>query len=378
MLTSAQADLIIRAGRVFCEDTGLDGPGAVLVSGDRILKSGPDVASAAKEVIDFPDCLLLPGMVDLHAHPAPAGWKYGIDPDVEILPRGTTTILSQGDAGAAVWPQYRDEIIEGSRTRVLLAISPAEQGESLDVPVFGDLDRIDIEACLAAVEDGGGHIWGIAHNAAAPGSGSNAPRELIERTLAIAERSGKPLLYGVRKEPSDWPLAEQLALLRPGDVVTYCYQGNAESIVARGRVVDSAWEARGRGVLFDIGHGMSSFDFNVAEAAIEDGFPPDTISTDQYIRHVGSQPQHDMARTVSKLIAAGLPESDALARATHRPAQVLGLAGEIGTLAPGACADLAVLRWNPDAAPLADVAVATRPGGCWEPVLAVRAGKVVR
>ena len=377
-MTSAQADLIIRAGRVFCEDTGLDGPGAVLVGGDRILQSGPDVAGAATEALDFADCLLLPGMVDLHAHPAPAGWKYGIDPDVEILPRGTTTILSQGDAGAAVWPQYRDEIVEGSRTRVLMAISPSEQGESEDVPVFGDLDRIDVEACLAAIEDGGGHIWGIAHNAAAPSSRSNDPRELIERTLAIAERSGKPLLYGVRNEPSDWPLAEQLALLRAGDVVTYCFQPKTESIVAGGRVVEAAWQARERGVLFDIGHGMASFDFNVAEAAIADGFPPDTISTDQYIRHVGSQPQHDMARTVSKLIAAGMPESEALARATHRPAQVLGLAGEIGTLAPGACADLAILRWNPQAPPLADVTGATRPGGCWEPVLTVRGGKVVR
>ena len=124
-------------------------------------------------------------MVDFHTHPAPAGWKYGINPDAQIVPRGTTTILWQGDAGAAVWSQYRDEIIEGSRIRVLLTISPAKQGESEAVPVLGNLDRIDVEACLAAIEDGDNHIWGIAHNAAAPGSGSNDPRELIKRTLAV-------------------------------------------------------------------------------------------------------------------------------------------------------------------------------------------------
>jgi len=130
-------------------------------------------------------------------------------------------------------------------------------------------------------------------------------------------------------------------------------------------------------VLFDVGHGMSSFSFAVAEAAIAQGFPPDTVSTDQYNRHVGSVPQHDLPRTISKLMAAGLPEAEALTRATLRPAQVVGLAGEIGTLTAGACGDLALLRWNPAAAPLRDVLGAERPGGCWEPVLTVRAGQPV-
>ena len=59
------------------------------------------------------------------------------------------------------------------------------------------------------------------------------------------------------------------------------------------------------------------------------------------------------------------------------PARALGLAGEIGTLAAGAGADLAVLRWNQEAAPLVDVAGESRAGGCWEPVITVRAGEVI-
>jgi predicted amidohydrolase len=123
---------------------------------------------------------------------------------------------------------------------------------------------------------------------------------------------------------------------------------------------------------------MTSFDFGVAEAAIADRFLPDTISSDFYRRHQGSSPPHDLPRTVSKLIAAGMPERDALAAATARSAEILDLAGEVGTLAAGACADLAVLRWNPDAVPLADAAGNVRSGGCWEPVLTVRAGELVR
>ena len=377
-MSTQNADLLIRAGRVFCAETGLDGPGAVAVRGGRIVTSGPDVSGPAGDTLDFPDCLLLPGLVDMHAHPAPDSWKYGIDADALVLPRGTTTMLSQGDAGAATWDSYREEIIEGSRTRVLLAISPAVYGESKAQACFEELADVDVDACVAAIETGGEHIWGIAINVAQPACGDTNPREVMKRTLSIAERTGKPILFGARVEAPEWPLAEQLALLRPGDVVTYCFRESAQSIVADGRVQDCVLEARQKGVLFDVGHGMMSLDFGVAEAAIADGFLPDTISTDFYKRHLGSSPPHDLPRTISKLMAVGMPERDALVAATARPAEALGLDGEMGTLAPGSCADLAVLRWNPDAAPLADVAGNVRAGGCWEPVLTVRAGEVVR
>lgn len=115
-------DLLIRAGRVFCAGSALDGPGAVAVSGDRIVAAGPDVAGQARQTLDFPAGILLPGLVDLHAHPGRGGSKYGVDPDLHFLPRGVTTVLSQGDTGAADWPAYRADVIERSRTRVRLAI----------------------------------------------------------------------------------------------------------------------------------------------------------------------------------------------------------------------------------------------------------------
>ncbi len=377
-MSDAPFDLLVKAGRVFCSETGLDGPRAVAIRGDRLVAAGPAVHGSSNETLDYPDCVLLPGLVDLHAHPAPEDWKYGIDPDVHILPRATTTVLSQGDAGARSWPDYRREIIEGSRTRVRLAISPALDGERPTVGyAFENLADLDVDACVAAIEDGGDHIWGVSVNVSDAACGEADPRVVMNRALAIAERTERPLLFGNRWEPYDWPIAEQLRLLRSGDVVTYCFHSGPNGIVEGDRVIDAAWEARERGVLFDVGHGMLSFDFETAETAIASGFPPDTISTDQYKRHVGSSPQHDLPRTISKVVAAGMSEADALTRATARPAEVLGLAGEVGTLATGACADLAVLRWNPDAVPLVDVAGVERLGGCFEPVLTVRGGQVV-
>jgi dihydroorotase len=372
-------DLIIRASRVFCADLGLDGPGAVAIKGDRIVAVGPAVDGTAREIVEFPDGVLLPGLVDLHTHPAPSDWKYGIDPDVEILPRGTTTILSQGDSGAADWSLYRDNVIRNSKTRVRLAISVAVNGErdATGSLAFENLNDLDVNAAVAAIQDGGDLIWGVSVNASVNACGESDPRVVVQHTIDIANRTGKPILFGNRWEPYDWPIAEQLDLLRPGDILTYCFHTGPNGIVENGKVIEAAWRARERGVLFDVGHGMASFDFPTVEAAVADGFLPDTISTDQYKRHVGSNPQHDLPRTVSKLLAAGMTEKEAFPRATLRPAEVLGMKGEIGTLRAGACADLVVLNWEADAAALVDVEGNSRPGGCYEAMLTVRAGKPV-
>lgn len=376
-MSDSEFDLLIQAGRIVCPATGLDCPGAVAVLADRIVASGPDVSGRAVRTLDFPEATLLPGLVDLHAHPACEGSKYGVDPDVEFLPRGVTTVLSQGDAGADNWNAYRQTTIEASRTRVRMAINVSNSGETMDGGCLEDIDRVDVEACVRAIEDGGDLIWGIAVNVSEIACGQTDPREVMRRTLQVAERTERPLLYGIRR-PSQWSWAEQMNLLRAGDVVTYCFRGGDWRIVADGKVRPEVRDARDRGILFDVGHGMASFDFAVAEAAIADGFAPDTISTDQYKRHVSSIPHHDLPRTLSKLIAAGMPESDAFAAVTSRPANVLKLAEETGTLAPGACADVTVLQFNTSAAPLVDIQDQIRPGGCWEPQLTIRAGQLIQ
>lgn len=375
-----QPDLLIHAGRLVCPATGLDGPGAVAVAGERIHAVGPHAAGPAREVIRLPEAVLLPGLVDLHAHP---GWresKYAVAPDEHLLPLGTTTVLSQGDAGACDWPRYRDEVIRPSRTRVRLALNLSRRGESTDEGSFERWEDVDVAACGEAIRadrrEGDGAIWGIAVNVGTRACGRTDPRRVLDSARAAADDTGLPLLYGSRRA-DDWSMDEQLARLRRGDVVTYCFNDLPEGLLRGGRVRDAAWAARERGVLFDVGHGMGSLSFAVAEQALAEGFLPDTISTDRYRRHLDQSPRHDLPRTLSKLLAVGLTEAEAFARVTARPAGILGLGAEGGILAPGACADLVALHWNPVAAPLRDTSGAERPGGSWEPVLTVRAGAVV-
>jgi dihydroorotase len=261
--------------------------------------------------------------------------------------------------------------------RLRMALNLAACGETQSGGCLADAAEIDTDACARTVEAGGDSIWGIAVNISPMSCGATDPRRVLDSALAVAERTGRPLLFGPRRGKGDFDLADQLPRLRPGDVVTYCFHGLEQSIVADGQVRDCVSQARERGVLFDVGHGCGSFDFRVAEAAIGEGFPPDTISTDIQARHVGQSPPHDLPRVLSKLLAAGLKEADAFAAVTSRPAAILGLADEIGALCVGACADLTVLRWNKNAPPLADTQGTVRPGGCYEAVAVLRGGRIV-
>ena len=374
-------DLLIAAGRIEDPARGLSGPGYVATTGNRIalsaIGSEADEAPPAQQRLDYPDGLLLPGLVDMHAHPAIEDSKYGIDPDEHFLPRGATTVMSQGDAGARNWPRYRERVIERARTRVRMAINLSASGESSQGHSLGDLDEADVNACVDAINDGGDLIWGVAINVAEAVCGTCDPREMLRRAIQVGEATDRPLLVGTRHD-EDFPLDEVLEQLRPGDVVTYCLHGLVDRIARDGQVLDCVWQARERGVLFDTGHGMGSFDFEVAETVTKEGFLPDTISTDQYRRHVGSNPQHDLPLTVSKLLAAGMREEDAWPRITSRPAELLGLAGEVGTLAPGACADLVVLTEGSETVALRDVSGNERPGRIWRAAAVVRDGEVVR
>ncbi len=375
-MTDEHPDLVITAGRVFCADTGQNGPGGVAIKDGRITASGPNVSGPAASTLDYPDAIILPGLVDLHAHPAPLSWRWGIDADTMMLRRGSTTVMSQGDAGASTWSEYRETIIDASESRILMALSPAVLGEHEKRGVFIHLDEVDVEACASVIEDDDGRIWGLASNLTDRACGDNDPREVMRRILAIAERTGKPILYGTRKEPYDWPLSEQLDLLRPGDVVTYCFIEPAETLESSGKVVEALWKARERGVLFDLGLGRGTSDMGGAEAAIADGFLPDTVSSDVHNSHLGWDPPHDLPLTISRIMACGLAEKDAFTRSTLRPAQVLGLAGEIGTLAPGASGDVSMLRWSEEPVPLVDTPDGVRSGPALEPVVTVRGGKV--
>lgn len=373
-------DLVVSASRVVCPATGLDGPGVIGVRDGVIafveLRFGGGDLPTATETINVSSGVVLPGLIDLHSHPALSGSKFGIDPDVCLLPKGSTTVLSQGDAGARNMDHYIRETIGGFRTGVKLALNFCAEGESNPEGRFFSMDEASVAECVSAIERGGSHVWGISLNIALIRGANVDPLEVMRRGMRAAEESGRPVMFGATKN-AEVPLVEQLALLRSGDVMTYCFYSGDGSIVQDGRVLDCVWEARARGVLFDVGDGAAAFGFETAEVAVSEGFLPDTISTDYYLHHFSNGLDHDVPLIVSKMIEVGMTAEQCWPRVTSVPAQVLGLSGEIGRLQAGAQADLCVLELGDEPEPMTDGRGEVRMGRRWRSVVTVKEGAVV-
>ena len=145
-------------------------------------------------------------------------------------------------------------------------------------------------------------------------------------------------------------MSQILDLLRPGDVLTHCYSGapniagDGTNIVQDGKLLPAALAAKQRGVIFDIGHGGGSFDYTIAEAAIAQGCPPDTISSDIHVFSGNTPGMPYLPWVMSKMIGMGFTLEEVVSMATAAPARVIGRIPKHGTLQLGAPADLSILE----------------------------------
>jgi len=112
--------------------------------------------------------------------------------------------------------------------------------------------------------------------------------------------------------------------------------------VQNGQLVPAARAAKQRGVFFDVGHGGGSFDYTVCEPALQQGAPPDTISSDIHAVSINTPGYPTLPNVMSKFLGLGMPLEEVVARATWEPAKIIGRVPGLGTLQVGAPADVSV------------------------------------
>ncbi len=345
MDSAKQYSLILKGGRILDPGRDIDIAGDIAIEGGRIAAVGPHLTPGpGTTVIDVSGCLVTPGLVDIHTHlfasaVIPDAWAgdNSIYPDGFSFRTGVTTMVDAGSAGPRNFAQFRSTVIDRAKTRVFSFVNIASHGMVSDA-MEQEASVFDPEKTAAMAKEHSDIVVGIksAHYW--------KPDWLsVDAALEAGEKSGLPIMvdFGYfRKERPYWDLVGEK--LRPGDFSTHCFRGPVPVIDEAGYVYDYLFKARKRGVLFDLGHGAGSFLFRNAVPAIAQGFPPDTISTDL---HVLSMNRHlmDMPTTISKLVAAGMGLAEAIERSTSIPAKLIGHP-ELGTLAPGSFADIAVWR----------------------------------
>ncbi len=338
-------DLLLKGGHVIDPANGRDAVMDVAVKAGKIAAVEASIESSrAAAVLDVRGLYVTPGLVDIHTHlfhttgvrDAWAG-DNSIQPDVLSFRSGVTTMVDAGSSGWRNFETFRHTVIDRAKTRVLAMINIAGLGMMADVTeqVKSDFQPAELARIAGKHSD---VVVGV----------KTAHYQLpdwasVDAALEAGKLAGLPAMvdfgYFLPERPY-WRLVTEK--LRPGDISTHMFRGPVPYVDENGKLFDYLRRARTRGVKFDVGHGNQSFVLRNATPAMEQGFAPDTISTDLHAQSMNAQAQ-DLPTVMSKFLALGMPLAEVIRRATVNAAAAIRRP-HLGTLSVGEEADLAVLR----------------------------------
>jgi dihydroorotase len=369
-------DLVLRGGRVIDPAQSIDGVADVAVTGGRIAAVGRDLPGPAREAIDVHGKLVLPGLIDTHAHVYRyVSGRFGLDADMVGVRSGVTTVVDQGGPSVLTFPGFREYVVRPAATRVLAFISAYMVGglEGHYYPELYRPDCIAVDDTIRAGRDNADLVRGVKGHAEIGGFtrwGDGAMRQAarigrgLDLPLYIHFGQLWPLPDGKASYDADAVLPDMLEILRPGDILAHPFTRHPGGFVDRnGRLHAVVREALARGLKTDVGHG-SHFSFRMAELVLAAGIVPDTLGADMHgyntripkprgtpDAHPDKEEMHlfagaqnfSLTSAMTSMLALGLSLEQVVPMVTSNCAAMLGMAGEIGTLKPGLEADISVL-----------------------------------
>jgi dihydroorotase len=345
MAAQSGFELLLRGGHLVDPKNGIDAVMDIAIRDGKVAEIAPriDPGRAAK-IVDVGGLYVTPGVVDIHTHlfattGIPGAWAgdNSVLPDGFSFRSGTTTMVDAGSAGWRNFAAFRQTVIDRARTRVLAFINVIGLGMVSNF-VEQDVKEMNPEEVARIARKHKDVVVGVktAHY-------EGRDWAAVDRAIEAGKLAGLPIMvdFGFfMAERPYWQLVAQR--LRPGDISTHMYRSGVPYVDDQGKLLDYLTQARRRGVKFDLGHGGGSFVFRNALPAIQQGFYPDSISTDL---HTGSMngAMMDFPTLLSKMLVMGMPRIEMVLRSTWMPAQLISRP-ELGHLTVGAGADIAVWK----------------------------------
>lgn len=341
----APYDLLLKGGHVIDPKNHLNTTMDVAMKNGKIARVAPAIDPVeARRSIDVSGFYVTPGLVDIHVHVyAGTGMRGAYSGDNSVYPdghcsrSGVTTVVDVGSSGWRNFEDFKDRIIDRQRTRILAMLNIVGKGMG-GGEIEQNTDDMDAKATAEMAGKYPDTIVGIktAHY--------SAPDWIaVDRAVEAGRLANIPVMVDFGTFTDERPFEELVTKrLRPGDMYTHMYLGRVPMLDANGKLRPYLHEARKRGVKFDVGHGGGSFLWKQAVPAIDQGWVPDSISTDL---HIGSMNRgmKDMTNVMSKILNRGISLYDVVKMSTWNPAQQIKRL-EFGHLSVGAPADVAVLR----------------------------------
>jgi dihydroorotase len=340
-------DLLLRGGHVLDDKNHIDGVMDLAIKDGKIAKVAPHIApESALKTIDVKGLFVTPGLIDIHVHVfAGSGERNSYAGDLSVPPDGftfrvgVTTVVDAGCSGWRNFEDFKDRIIDRSKTRVFAMLNIVGSGMRGGHYENNTAD-MDGAATAAMALKYPQTIVGIktAH--------FEGPEWIpVEQAVIAGTKANIPVMVDFGRDwPEQRPLYDLLTKkLRPGDIYTHMYSGlrHEQDPVTLGPSKGFI-EGRKRGIYFDVGQGGGSFKWSLAVPMIKDGFIPDSISTDLHITSMNSA-MKDELNVADKILAIGVPLKQVVAEMTSHPAHEIRHE-ELGNLSEGAIADVAVLR----------------------------------
>jgi dihydroorotase len=378
MLERTGYDLLLRGGRVICPVSKIDGIRDVAIHDGRIAAVEASILpSASAVVVDVSGQIVLPGLIDTHAHVYQhVTGRFGLDADMVGVRSGVTTVIDQGGPSCMTLPGFRHFIAEKAQTRVFAFLSAYLVGglEGHYYPELYSPAGVNIDATVASATANKDIVRGIKGHAEIGGFARWGIR-VMEMAAEIGARADLPLyvhfgaLWGLpdgnaNGEDADTILERVIPLLRPGDVLAHPFTRHPGGFVNReGQVHHVIQAALDRGLKVDVGHG-SHFSYRLARKALDAGIVPHTLGADMHgyntevpaaagtpAAHYDDenhpfkgQAKFSLTQAMSSMMGLGLSLEQVVPMVTSHAAEMLGLADRIGALTPGFEADVTILN----------------------------------
>jgi dihydroorotase len=338
-------DLLLQNGHVLDDKNGIDGPRDVGIKDGKIAAVAAHLdPKAALKIIDVHGFYVTPGLIDLHVHVYTGTGERGsyagdlsVYPDGFTLHNGVTTVVDAGSSGWRNFPDFKDKIIDRSKTRVLADLNIVGAGmrgakyednlDDMDGTITGNFTK-KYPGVIVGIKSAHftGPEWKPYDEAVIAGKVANVP-VMID--------------YGARR--IERPLFELVsAHLRPGDIYTHCFSGlRGEQNPETGLASKALLVMRQRGIYCDVGFGGGSFAWTVAAPIVKSGYAPDSISTDLHVDSMNNG-MKDMLSVADHMMALGETVPQVVAEMTSHPAHEIKQE-QLGNLSVGSGADVAVL-----------------------------------
>jgi dihydroorotase len=343
IFAQARYDLLIRGGHVIDPKNKIDGPSDVAIKDGAIAAVGKSIdPGLATRVVDASGHYVTPGLVDMHVHLYTGTGLKSLTGDQSVYPDGfsfracTTTMADAGSSGWRNFEDFKQRVIDRFKTRVFAFVNIV--GDGMNGNNEQDVSSMDSKAAAAIAKKYPETVVGFktAHYAGPDWSA-------VDRVLEAGRMANLPVMVDYGIVVPERPHEEfYLKKMRAGDIYTHMWRKFDPTIDEKGRVRPYLFEAKKRGVLFDVGHGAGSFIWRYAVPSMEQGFIPDSISTDL---HTGSMNagMKDIVNVMSKMINLNMPLSEVVLKSTWNPAQYIRREKH-GHLSVGAPADVAIFR----------------------------------